>query len=143
MAQKIIVTEKKRTKESNLVVPLDEVRTIDFNFVSITSGTFDTSGVLYTVASGKEAYLKQVIATDTAGADGVLKIGKAVSGGFSQILTIPVYSGQMVTVNTMLGPVMSGFAVMSGTPFGGDVTVVVQVDPRGIESGGPATEDPK
>jgi len=134
MAEKIYTHELKRTKEANLVIPLDEVRTYDHGFLSVASGAFPTSGILYAVASGKEAYLKQVIATDTLGAGGTLKIGKTVSGGYSQIATITVVSGEATkVVDTCIGPVTSGIVVMSGTPFGGDVTVVVQVDPKAIE----------
>lgn len=133
MAEKIYSHELKRTKEANLVVPLDEVRTYDYGHLTVASGAFTTSGILYTIASGKEAYLKQVIATNTLAADGWLKIGVVVSGGYSQILNIPVSSGQVTTMDTHIGPATSGFVVMSGTPFGGDVTVVVQVDPKAVE----------
>jgi len=130
MAEKHIIMEKRRTKEANLVIPLDEVRTYDFKFTSVASGAFPTSGILYTIASGKEAYIRQVIATDTLGADSKLKIGEVVSGGYSQVLTLHVASGQTVTLDTTIGPATSGFVVMSGCPFAGDVTLVVQVDPK-------------
>jgi len=133
MAEKIFSYDQRRTKEANLVIPLDEVRTMDFQFTSVASGAYDTSGILYTVASGKEAYLRQVIATDTVGANGHLKIAQIVSGGYSQILNLHVASGQTVSLDTTIGPITSGFVVMSGTPFGGDVTLVVQIDPKATE----------
>jgi len=131
MAEKIFSYDQRRTKEANLVIPLDEVRTYDHGFSSVTSGHFTT---LYTIASGKEAYLKQIIATDTLGTGGTLKIGKVVSGGYSQIATISVLSGEATkVVDTCIGPITSGIVVMSGSPFGGDVTTVVQIDPKAVE----------
>jgi len=133
MAEKTITISQKRTKETNLVVPLDEVRTIDFAFKSIASGAWETSGIIYTIASGKEAYLKQIIATPTIDAGGVLKLAEVVSGGYSQLLTLNIASGETKTIDTLMGPITSGFTVMSGTPFGGDVTLVVQIDPKAVE----------
>lgn len=130
MAEKHVIIQKRRTKEANLVIPLDEVRTVDVGFASVASGAPTTSGILYAIQSGKEAYIKQVIATNTIAAAGKLEIGKVVSGGYSQVLTLHVASGQTATLDTLIGPATSGFVVMSGSPFGGDVTLVVKVDPK-------------
>ncbi|GEM_PF-6761399 len=133
MAEKYITHPQHRTKEANLVIPLDEVRTVDHGFKSIASGAFPTSGIIYTIASGKEAYVKQIIATPTIDAGGVLELAEVISGGYSQIATINIASGETKVIDTFIGPVTSGFTVMSGTSFAGDITLIVQIDPKATE----------
>ena len=131
MAQKFISEELRRTKEANKVVPLDEVRTYDYGHVTIASGAFPTSGILFAVASGKEAYLKQIIVTELSGNAGTFQI----ADGTAAVITPPLklIGNQEREINTVLGPVTSGFHVASGAPIAGEITAVVQIDPKANE----------
>lgn len=130
MAEKIFSYEQRRTKEANLVIPLDEVRTIDVNTVTVVSGAFPTSGILYTIASGKEAYIRQIWVTELSGIAGSFQIADS-----SRSLTPPikVAGGQDRVINTVIGPATSRFTVASGCPINAAITLVVQVDPKAVE----------
>lgn len=131
MAEKVYSHELKRTKEANLVIPLDEVRTIDVNTTTIASGAFPTSGILYTIVSGKEAYIRQIWVTELSGQAGSFQIADPAGNIYTP--PIKVAGGQDKVINTCLGPATSGFVVASGAPIAGTITLVVQVDPKAPE----------
>lgn len=131
MAEQHIVKQKNRTKESDLVVPLDELRSMESAFKAVVSGAWEASGVLYAIDSGKNAYIKQITISETSDIAGTLEIGEPISGGATQLTgVIPVTGGQLKTIDTCIGPATSGFVVMSGNPIDADITLVVQVDPN-------------
>ena len=128
MAQHSIVRQQNRTKEGNLVVPLDEVRTLDYGTLTYLSGYPATSGIIYAVASGKTAYLREIWVTELSGNAGSF----VITDGAGNAITphIKVAGGQERKIETMIGPVTSGFIVASGSPICADITVTVQVNPN-------------
>jgi len=124
MARYNISLEKARTKEGNLVVPLDEIRTIDKSKAILTSGA--TNITIYD-AGNKEAYIRQIWITETAGVAGSFQIADETGEPITP--PIKLAGGQFKIIDTMLGPA-SKFAVASGCPINAEVTVVVQVDPK-------------
>jgi len=128
MAVHSVVRELNRTKEGMLVIPLDELRTIDNDNITITSGAWPTSGVLYQVASGKEAYLREIWITELSGNAGSFQIADATGSPITP--PIKVVGGQDKKIDCILGPVTSGFTVASGAPINANITAVVQVDPK-------------
>lgn len=131
MAEKIFSYEQRRTKERSLVIPLDEVRTIDYQNTTIASGAWSTSGILYTILSGQEAYIRQIQITELSGQAGKIQI--ADTTGKNVTPPINVVGGQYKTIDTILGPATSGFVVSSGAPIAANMTLVVQVDPKPSE----------
>jgi len=131
MAERHIIREQRRTKEANLVIPLDEIRTIDYNNVTIASGAWPTSGVLYQVSSGKEAYLREIWITELSGQAGSVQIADAT--GSAILPKISLVGGQDKHIVTCVGAVTSGFTVASGAPIAANITLVVQVDPKAKE----------
>lgn len=126
-----VVKEMRRTKEANLVVPLDEVRTIDYGVLTYKSGYPATSGIIYTIASGKEAYLRQLIISELSGNAGTIQI---VDGDEKPITPhLKLVGGQTKIINTCIGPVTDKFVVASGSPICADITLVVQIDPKYME----------
>ena len=126
MANQTIVKEQNRTKEGILVVPLDEVRTIDYNNITFVSGA--TAANLYTVASGKEVYLRQLWITELSGNAGSFQIADAA--GNPATPPIKLAGGQDTRINTVLGPFTSGLTIVSGSPINASITAVVQIDPK-------------
>ena len=131
MAEKIYSYQQSRTKEGNLVIPLDEIRTIDYSNTVITSGSWNTSGILYTLSSGHVAYIRQIMITELSGNAGSLQIADATGTAITP--PIKLAGGQYKIIDTTLGPVTSGFVVASGTPIAANMTLTVQVDPKAIE----------
>lgn len=122
------------TKEAAYVVPLDDLRSYDNVTITVVSGT---SGVLYTIASGKEGYLKQALFTELSGISGAganfVQLKDPRGSGLT--VPIPILNGNtMVTYNAndAIGPIISGITVES-PQFGGAVTLAVQVDPKMVE----------
>lgn len=136
MADRTWTLDQNRTKENNIVIPLDEVRSYDTGHLAITSGAYPGSGLIYTVASGKEAYIRQIMIQETDDVAGDIQIAKVVSGGYSALTPpISLIGGQTKTIDTPpFGPATSGLTIISGqatTSF--DVTLIVQVDPKAAE----------
>ena len=131
MAEQHYSKELRRTKEAGLVIPLDEVRTIDYGHTTVASGAWPTSGILYAIASGKEAYIREIWVTETAGKAGSFQIADPAGN----IITPPIRlaGNQDKVIKTCLGPATSGFVVASGCPINADITLVVQVDPKAVE----------
>ena len=131
MAEQSIVREQKRTKENLLVIPLDEIRTFDYGNLTITSGAWPTSGIIYTITSGKEAYIRQIQIQELSGNAGSVQIitpdGSAVTPPYK------LAGGQLKVVDTCLGPATSGLTVASGAPITANITLAVQVDPKAKE----------
>lgn len=128
MAEQHVVREQNRTKEGILVIPLDEVRAFDYDNATIASGAWPTSGILYAVASGKEAYLRQIQIQELSGYAGNIQIVDAAGNAITP--PYKVAGGQLKLIDTCLGPVTSGFTVASGAPIAANVTLAVQVDPK-------------
>lgn len=122
---------KNRTKEGNLLIPLDEIRTYDYKHITVASGAFNTSGILYNITSGKEAYIRQIWVTELSGNAGSFQIADATGNPITP--PIKLIGGQERLIDTCLGPAISGFTVASGCPIAADITLVVQVDPKIIE----------
>jgi len=131
MAEKIYSYDQNRTKEGNLVVPLDEIRTIDYGNLTIASGAWPTSGVIYAISSGQEAYIRQIMITELSGNAGSLQIADTTDSSITP--PIKLVGGQYKTIDTILGPITSGFTVASGAPIAANITLVVQVDPKTVE----------
>lgn len=119
------------TKEAAYVVPLDDLRSYDNVTLEVISGT---SGIIYTIASGKEAYLKQALFTELSGISGAganfVQLKDTRGSGLT--VPIPIIAGNtMVTydANDAIGPIQSGITVES-PKFGGAITIAVQIDPK-------------
>jgi len=129
-----IVRPNHVTKEAAYVVPLDDLRSYDNVTIDVVSGV---SGILYTIASGKEAYLKQALFTELSGISGfgANYVQLRDTRGSGLTVPIPINAGNtMVTYNAndAIGPIQSGITLE--TPlFGGQVTLAVQVDPQMVE----------
>lgn len=122
------------TKEAAYVVPLDDLRSYDNVTLTVISGT---SGILYTIASGKEGYLKQALFTELSGISGAganfVQLKDPRGSGLT--VPIPILNGNsMVTydANDAIGPIQSGITVES-PQFGGAITLAVQIDPKMVE----------
>lgn len=66
--EKTEVWAKNVTREGQLVVPLDKPRSMDRAHAII--GATQTSGTFYTIQSGKQGYIKQLIITELSGTAG-------------------------------------------------------------------------
>lgn len=117
------------TREASYVVPLDDLRSVDNVTATIVSGT---SGILYTIASGKEGYLTQALFSELSGTPSEVQLKDTRGSGLTVI--IPVAANTVVTydVNYYLGPITSGITIES-PEFGGDITLLVQIDPQMVE----------
>lgn len=126
------VREKHVTKEGRLVVPLDHPRTFDYQNVSINA-TDAASGVVYTPLSGKDVYIKQMLVSELSGTDGVVWLQDS-SGNICP--PIPVLGNTAVTWDVRpaaCGPTHSTIYWETGAAFNGEMTLVVQVDPKRLE----------
>jgi len=122
------------TKEAAYVVPLDGLRSYDNVTIDVVSGV---SGILFTIASGKEAYLKQALFTELSGISGfgANYVQLTDTRGSGLTVPIPINAGNtMVTYNAndAIGPIQSGITLQAPL-FGGQVTLAVQVDPKMVE----------
>lgn len=124
------VKNKEVSKTGALVIPLDKLRSLDNVTATVVSGV---SGLLYTIASGKTAYITQAQFTVLSAAGGLIQLHDARGSG----LCSPVFvdSGTTVWWNprpTACGPITSGITVQ--TPrFGGSITLLVHLDPERTE----------
>lgn len=130
-----------RAKTGALVVPLDDLRTIDFQTKVFISGEFPGSS-FYSIASGKVGYLKQIIVTNFSGiypaylrwGDASVALSGNPSGSIAHLI---ISSGQamggsyLVEFKPALGPYQSGIVnVSGGSQIGGVITAIIQVDPK-------------
>jgi hypothetical protein len=128
--EKTELREKKVTKEGRLVTPLDEPRSLDRGHAII--GATQTSGLMYTMASGKQGYIKQLIVTELSGADS--RVWLSDSSGY---ITPPIIIGANTTV-TFDNPGLITYGNIwwqteAGNHFYGRGTLTVQIDPQRIE----------
>jgi len=129
MAEQTRTLEQTRNKEGQLVVPLDDVRVYDFNSVVFTSGTH-TSG--YIVASGKVAYISELLITELSGTEGRVWLTDEAGAR----ITPPIGVTENTTIswdpNEVCGPIQSGIRIYNETLWG-RATLVVIIDPQAIE----------
>jgi len=120
------VRTQRLTREASYVVPLDELRSVDNVTTTIVSGT---SGILYTIASGKEAYLTQAMFSELSGTASVVQLNDTRGSGLT--VRIPCAANTVITydANYHLGPITSGITIQS-PQFGGDITLLVEIDPK-------------
>lgn len=141
MAEKHIVEEKNITDAMDLVTPLDNPRTFDHDHTVL--GTV-TSGVAYNTASGKVCYLHQMLVCELSGNAGKIRLRKLITSG-NPVQTpatpwIPVEAAESGMSHCVcwspcgcpLGPFYSGITYETVGLFG-EVTLIVQVDPRRLE----------
>jgi len=129
MAEQHIIQEKNFNKKGQLVTPLDDVRVYDYNSTLFTSGTH-TSG--YIIASGKVAYVSELLVTELSGTEG--RVWLTDEAGTR--ITPPIGVTENTTVswdpNIVCGPIQSGIRIYNETLWG-RATLVVQIDPQAIE----------
>ena len=125
------VRERRVTKQGQLVIPLDDPRTLDRAHVSIAA---QTSGNFYTIASGKQAYVKHLILTELSGTDA--RVWLQDSSGY---ITPPIVVTADTTVTWDPRPTACPtwgnilYQTEAGNQFYGRATLIVQVDPQRIE----------
>lgn len=138
---------QQRKKDGSFVVPMDDLRTVEYQTKIFISGEYPGSGI-YPVASGKVAFLKQAIITNYSGIYPVklqwsdaatAQSGLQISGN-AAIAHLLISSGNAMggTViydfNPALGPYVSGIIMVSGgSQLGGVATAVIQIDPQQTE----------
>lgn len=139
--------EQMRRKDGALVIPLEEIRTVEFQTKNFISGEFPGSA-FYPIASGKVGFMKEAIVTSLSGifplvlkwADpATAQSGLQISGN-AAIVTLVISSGQAMggtfiqDFNPALGPYTSGIMMVSGgCQIGGVATAVMQIDPQPYE----------
>ncbi len=128
--EKTEIREKQVSKEGQLVTPLDIPRSHDRAHAII--GVAQTSGAFYTVASGKQGYIKQFIVTELSGDDS--RVWLADSSGY---ITPPIIVGGDTTVTwDVPGCITYGdiwWQTEAGNRLYGRGTLVLQIDPQRIE----------
>jgi len=145
MAEKHLTEEKTRTRQGNLVTPLDAVRQYQENTCTIVSGT---SGTLLTGESGKVYYIRQALICEESGTAGTVQLRTAsvVNSGtcLDARLTpwVPVGDNACVCLDycpCALGPICANsgtsnaIIVVEALPFGGEISLVLTVDPQVVE----------
>ena len=128
-------------KEGNTVIPLDQVRTIEYTSLEVLSGGLVGSGMKYhIIGSGKEAYIREIWITELSGIGSELNIYDSQSGTRRVLPPIKVLANQDVVIKDIcVGPIQSGLVVgSSGEKIAASVTLVVQVDPHAPIDMGPA-----
>lgn len=132
MSDRNLTMDQTVTKEANLVVPLDSPRSADNVTCTILSGI---SGQIYTIGSGKEAYLKQMFVTELSGHDNcIVQLKDKALSGVTPHIHIP--ASTVVSVDPrpwQIGPVVSGFSIDHYNTVCGDLTLVLQIDPMRTE----------
>jgi hypothetical protein len=132
MAEKSLTVPQNITKEGAMVAPLDDPRTAENVTCTILSGV---SGQIYTIASGKEAYLKQMLVSELSGHNNsIIQLKDKALSGLGPHFTIP--SNTVVSWDPRpweCGPVLSGFSVDHTSTLCGDITLLLQIDPQRIE----------
>lgn len=144
MAEVEYTRAQDRAKDGALVIPLDELRTVEYQTKTFISGEYPGSGI-YPVASGKVAFLKQAWVTNLSGiypvilkwADPATALSGFQISGNAAIFTLIISSGNAMggTVHydfvPALGPYTSGIEMVSGgASLGGVATAVIQIDPQ-------------
>ena len=122
------VRQKKISKEGSLVVPLDALKSLDNVTVTVVSGT---SSILYSVASGKEAYITHALFVDLSGIL-VSQIQLKDTRGSGLCVPWLIQSGETVEWKprpTACGPIVSGITVESPR-LGGQITLLLHLDPK-------------
>jgi len=115
------------SKEGAFKVPLDSLRSLDNVTYSCLSGV---SGVVYTIASGKEAYITQALFSELSGIAGIVQLHDPRGSGLC--VRIPVAANTVVSLDprpTAIGPIQSGITIFR-QDFGGDITLLVHLDPK-------------
>ena len=131
MAEKEVNHPQHRTKEGALVIPLDDPRTYDYQNVAVTA----ISGAAYTPSSGKDIYIKQLIATELSGTDSRLWLQDS-SGNIIPPINIDANTTTVLQIRpAALGPTHGTIYYETETTprFYGELTIIVQVDPKRIE----------
>lgn len=124
------VRDQEVTKEGALVIPLDEIRSLNNVTYTVASGI---SGVVFTIASGKEAYITQALFSELSGNASIIQLHDTRGSGLC--VPIPVAGNSVVSWDprpTACGPITSGITVQRPR-MGGAITLLVQVDPKRIE----------
>ena len=146
MAETYITQDKTRTRQGNLVTPLDNVRQYTEQTCTVVSGI---SGTLLTGESGKVYYIRQMIACEQSGHDSKIQL-KTVSNQDSGACNdgrltpmMPVAEDACLCLNICtcaLGPICPNSGTNnatiftdSDTEFGGEVTLILTVDPQVVE----------
>lgn len=133
MVEDVVTKEKLYTKEGELVIPLDEVRTYDKYCNIFTSGGY-TSG--YIIQSGKVAYIKQLLVTELSGHPGRVWLtderGSGEGGWITPQINITENTTMSWDPNFACGPIQSGIRIYNEELWG-RATLVVQIDPQVIE----------
>ena len=115
------------SKEGAFKIPLDKLRSLDNVTYTCLSGV---SGVVYTIASGKEAYITQALFSELSGNASVVQLHDPRGSGLC--CHIPIAANTVVSWDprpTACGPVTSGITIFRET-FCGDITLIVHVDPK-------------
>lgn len=128
--EKEVTIEKKITLEGQLVTPLDDPRTYDRQHAVI--GPTDTSGTMYTIASGKQGYIKQFMVTELSGADSVIWLSDS-SGYICPPINIKANSTVTWDVRPAACPTWGNIFWQTTATMRGRATLIVQIDPRRIE----------
>lgn len=132
MAERSYVNEQARDKTGALLVPLDEIRTFDNITTQVVSGV---SSVIYSIVSGKTAYIKQVMATELSGHDGHFQLKDTLGSGLTPLVSL--IENATTVLDTCIGPITSGVTVEGHTAgdnrAGAEVTLIVQIDPKTTE----------
>lgn len=131
MSEKSLTHEQHRTKEAQLVVPLDKPRTSDYDNTTITP----TSGTAYTIASGKVLYIKQLLVTELSGTAGGRMWLEDLAGGHITP-PIPVAANTMVSWDPrpwQCGPISGNVLYATSAGFYGEMLLLVQIDPQATE----------
>lgn len=131
MAEKSLTNPQHRTKEGALVIPLDDPRTYDYDNTTVTA----LSGPAYTPCSGKDIYIKELIATELSGTDSRLWLQDS-SGHIIPPINIDGNTTTVLQVRpAAIGPTHGTiyYETETAARFYGEITLVVQVDPKRIE----------
>lgn len=147
MAEVEINRVQQRNKDGSFVIPMDEVRSVEYQTKIFISGEYPGSGI-YSIASGKQGFLRQAIVTAYSGIYPVIlkwaDAGTAQSGfqvsGNAAIAHLLISSGNALggtviyTFDPALGPYISGIVMVSGgCQLGGVATAVLIIDPKPYE----------
>ena len=148
--EKTVTQPQHRTRQGNLVIPLDEPRCYDWICRTVVSGT---SGTVYTGESGKVYYLRQAMYSELSGNNGLVQIftddyvGHGSSSGALHT-PIPIEPNTAVSYDACpcaVGPIcpQSGTANAhiyihdlaggGGPQFNGEVCLYLTVDPQVFE----------
>lgn len=134
MAEEIWSKDQVRDKEGDLQIPLDRLRTYHAlsGAVAFTSGELGVLGCV--IASGKEAYLRQMLITELSGlAGGRVWLETAASGAhITPRIAVEENTTVALDANEAIGPLTSGIVIMNESCWG-EATLIVQIDPKVIE----------